>query len=324
MSSLLDKAMAALLNENADEADKLFHEFVIQRAKQVNESVAAGQEVDIDAIVEGKSFKRGKDEDDEEIADKKNKDKERKDGAAKKRSDESLEEAANGHTIEAHGVKGAKSTKWRKTFKDEAALEAWVDANDAEVQGTRDLQVDEGHLTATQGDDGTLTIVHDPAGAAMAAPVVPAPMPVSDPMAAPVGDDMDDFGGDDLGMDDDFGDDLGGDLALDEPLPGIDDLNDEAFESLRESLASELAEITVDTKEGQTADGKKVGGEIHSPLPNVDAEKRVDGADPVETKGTTHNGFDKEPAPKTSPGLKGENVRTSATAGNKPVSVPKK
>jgi hypothetical protein len=35
--------------------------------------------------------------------------------------------------VEAHGVKGSNSTKWRKKFKDRAALNAWVDANDAEV-----------------------------------------------------------------------------------------------------------------------------------------------------------------------------------------------
>ena len=39
--------------------------------------------------------------------------------------------------IEAHGVKGMKSTKWRKAFKNWEALELWVKKNDAEVHGTR-------------------------------------------------------------------------------------------------------------------------------------------------------------------------------------------
>lgn len=44
--------------------------------------------------------------------------------------------------FEAYGVKGAKSTKWRKTFKTQAAFEKWLDANegDVEVYGTRDLE----------------------------------------------------------------------------------------------------------------------------------------------------------------------------------------
>lgn len=40
--------------------------------------------------------------------------------------------------IEAYGVKGLKSTPWRKTFKDCAALYAWTQKNDAEVYGQRD------------------------------------------------------------------------------------------------------------------------------------------------------------------------------------------
>jgi hypothetical protein len=51
-----------------------------------------------------------------------------------------LSEAPQGHTIEAHGVKGMKSTPWRKTFKHEDHLSDWADKNDAEVHGTRDLE----------------------------------------------------------------------------------------------------------------------------------------------------------------------------------------
>lgn len=41
--------------------------------------------------------------------------------------------------IEAHGVKGMNSSKWRKVFNSEKDMERWVDKNDAEVQGTREL-----------------------------------------------------------------------------------------------------------------------------------------------------------------------------------------
>lgn len=46
---------------------------------------------------------------------------------------------ADDEKIEAHGVKGVKSTQWRKTFKNQAAFEKWLDANggDVEVYGTR-------------------------------------------------------------------------------------------------------------------------------------------------------------------------------------------
>lgn len=45
------------------------------------------------------------------------------------------------HTFEAHGVKGMKSTPWRKTFKDQSAFEAWLDkqGGNVEVHGTREI-----------------------------------------------------------------------------------------------------------------------------------------------------------------------------------------
>lgn len=42
--------------------------------------------------------------------------------------------------IEAYGVKGLTSKKWRKVFKNAAAMEKWCDENDAEVQGTDELK----------------------------------------------------------------------------------------------------------------------------------------------------------------------------------------
>lgn len=43
--------------------------------------------------------------------------------------------------IEAYGVKGASSKAWRKTFKSQAAFEAWLEKNggDVEVYGTREV-----------------------------------------------------------------------------------------------------------------------------------------------------------------------------------------
>ena len=45
-----------------------------------------------------------------------------------------------GHKIEAYGVKGMQSKRWRKSFKDEAALEKWCDDNDATVHGVADIK----------------------------------------------------------------------------------------------------------------------------------------------------------------------------------------
>jgi hypothetical protein len=51
-----------------------------------------------------------------------------------------LDEAAQGHTIEAHGIRGMKGTPWRKTFKSHEHLSDWADKNDSvEVHATREL-----------------------------------------------------------------------------------------------------------------------------------------------------------------------------------------
>lgn len=46
-----------------------------------------------------------------------------------------LSEAPDKWQIEAYGVKGMKSAKWRKIFNSPEQLEKWCDSNDAEVQG---------------------------------------------------------------------------------------------------------------------------------------------------------------------------------------------
>jgi type II secretory pathway component PulM len=49
----------------------------------------------------------------------------------------------NKYTIEAHGVKGMKSTPWRKTFKSIEALNAWVEKTGAEIYAIREIAADE-------------------------------------------------------------------------------------------------------------------------------------------------------------------------------------
>ena len=45
-----------------------------------------------------------------------------------------------GHTIEAYGVRGMKSSPWRKTFKSGEHLHEWAEKHDAEVHAQRDLE----------------------------------------------------------------------------------------------------------------------------------------------------------------------------------------
>jgi hypothetical protein len=51
-----------------------------------------------------------------------------------------LDEAAQGHTIEAHGVRGMDRRTWHKTFRNTDQMIAWAEKHDAEIVGTRDLE----------------------------------------------------------------------------------------------------------------------------------------------------------------------------------------
>ena len=56
-------------------------------------------------------------------------------------NDDDLEESkSRNHKIEAYGVKGMKSLRWRKTFKNEEELNDWLEKNDAEMLGMRELE----------------------------------------------------------------------------------------------------------------------------------------------------------------------------------------
>lgn len=75
-----------------------------------------------------------------------------------------VEQSEEDKPFEAYGVKGSKSTPWRKTFKNQKEFEAWLDKNegDVEVQGTRTLDARikdaeqitsyKGHEIKTNGD----------------------------------------------------------------------------------------------------------------------------------------------------------------------------
>jgi hypothetical protein len=56
------------------------------------------------------------------------------------KDNKSVAETAQGHKIEAHGVRGMDRKTWRKTFKNVDQLNAWAEKYDAEIHGTRDLE----------------------------------------------------------------------------------------------------------------------------------------------------------------------------------------
>lgn len=358
MRSTLDQALVALLNEDQATAEELFHQFVLQRARKINESIVESGDVDADEIVdeaeeegdedlaEGKSYKRNDDdadEDGEDVKEKRKKDKEQRDakkqpvdeGKSYKRNDDDDEDADDKKKKDQERKKEREGKKDKvdegKTYKrnddeDEESVEDKKKKDQERKDAAKDKKkVDEGKLELTQGDDGTLVVVHTPEasgddlgvdpiapmdaplGAPMTAP--DAAVPPAGPLDAPVpAAPMDDIG-------DDFGDDLGMDVA---PETDMDlSLSDDEFDTLGESLANELEKIVLKNNDGDFAVGGKVKQEKHSPVPNVAAKDRVTKAEPAQIKGATHNGFDREPAPKVDGKEKARNTMTKSTDATK-------
>lgn len=368
MRSILDKALAALLEGKQEDADKLFHDFVLERARQVNESIVETGEADVDAIVEsasvealekkvaklskeyadcddfatarheikqdldkareelaaakknlkeGKTFKRG--EDDETDVDAKKKEDKQKRDDRKKPVDES-EEVVEGKTF-------------KRGKDDEADDKKKEDQQRKDAAKKKRDQVAEGKLEIDQDEDGTLHMTHHVASSVDALAVPPAPIaspaavaPMAEPMpaVAPVvpsmEPSMDDMGSDPMGDGMGLGDEMD-DISMDSPMPGVEDLaDDSAFESLKESLADELEKIIVSNKDHMYADGKKATSNDHSPVPNVDAADRFEQATPATTKQDEHNGFDREPTPATKKQEMRTNVRNGADKGTEKVS----
>lgn len=69
-----------------------------------------------------------------------------------------------GHKIEAYGVKGMENKRWRKSFKDQAALDKWCEANDATVEGTADLTKGLKEAKKVKDDDYFIVIPDDMPG----------------------------------------------------------------------------------------------------------------------------------------------------------------
>lgn len=320
MRSILEKALVALINEDKETADKLFHDFVLERSRQIHESIRQGEDFVLDEgledsiavedmfsaptsqlgemkgpygdddepedYVEDDLGDLDEDEDEDFMEGKSYKRNRDDDADVKKKQDK---DQAKARQQKREPVEEGKTFKHDEDDEDDVADKKKADKQKRDDKKSKREPVEEGQLTATQGDDGVLTIVHEPEGAAVAAPVV---APVAEPVV-----------GGEVAPETDM------DMDLDPGVDEFDSVSDDEFSALGESLVSELEKIIINTKDGEeVGDGKSVKQEKHSPTPNRAAADRVDQAAPVEVKGDEHNGFDRE----TAPSVEGSKVRQNA------------
>lgn len=260
MRSILEKALVALINDDKTQADALFHDFVLERSRQIHESLRQGEDIVLDESWEqtlsiDEMFSEADLLEDEEDADDEDQGLvEDEEDAAEEGDEEPVDagEAGEDEDEEQEDEDGEDSdAPIEDRVSDlEAELAALTAEFDALVGGddlvvddevTVEPEIEEGELDITQADNGDLSITHH-----------------ADDVAA---------------------------------------LDDEQFESLGESIVDELEKISVKHSEGMTTDGKLPVDTKSRALSNKH-EDRLAG-DPVEIKSSQHNGYDREAAPKS-------------------------
>jgi hypothetical protein len=280
MRSTLEKALIALLSEDKDQAAALFHDYLISRSRQINESLVQGEtfmineseepSVAVDATfgesdLEGGEVTEG--EGDNSVYYYLFLDfgsavvlKLTGDAAAR----------VDGETTYARGDDWAKADSKTALLSDMAA-HVGIDASALEAKYGAELD----QMPAITAND--LTIYDGES-------------PVS---ADGLSDDFD-------GMDMYFADLTSNSGEIDE--------NDIMFDDLSESLIDDLEKVIVDSKEGATTSGEKVKVNKTSPGLQPKAEDRLKGK-PAEIAPDEHNGFDREKTPKVAQMPKRQNSK---------------
>lgn len=291
MKSILEQALVHLLNNEDERAEELLHQFVIESARSIHESLREGDEIDLDETAGEQLFTEA------DLAD-----------AEVETAEDNLGDDLGQEAPELGGAADLADD----TLDADAGLDGEADLAAEPVDGDVDAEIEEfeAELADLQAkfdalladiEGGDETAVADEDTAALDAEVA----------------DVADAGADEAAVE--------VDAAPAEEI-GDEDLVKEAeeneFDDITESIVDELQKITTPNEEGKGANGEQL-------LHNKQSLKfnKPDGK-PVMTKGPTHKGFARETAP-GSETLKGgstksdtsvRNVRTNADSGNSSVS----
>lgn len=302
MRMILEKALIALLNQEKDKADSLFHDFILERSRQIHESLRQGEDfvldesmedmMSIDEMFSDEDVTEDFADDEEVVAD---------DG-----DDLAAHDDAEGDDLNADDVEGQDSIEGADDEEEELPLEDRVTDLEADLQrlsaefdammdgdsddlGDDDLEpVDEAVVQISTTDTGEINVV-----------------------ASTDDEDQDDSFADDSFANDDFSTDaapMGDDL-------GSDDLSDDDFDDLSESIVDELERVTVATGDGREQGNGKFKQNTQSVLKNTPVDQRAFKGKPVQIKAEEKNGYDREQAPAVKKAAPRQNVKAASTDG---------
>lgn len=295
MKSILERALVHLLNEENEKAEELLHQFVIETARNIHETLREGDEAELDAELEEEFFTEADldmtgdvedaaadlgDDLGEEVP---------AEAEAADLGDDTLDADAGlegdlAGAEEAPAGEGDIEAEIENFEQELADLQAKFDAMLAEIEGEDDVADEAGDMDMEAGDD----VIDAEAGDEFAA-----------------GDEAD-MGGEEEALGDE---DLVKESAEDD------------FDDITESVVDELQKVAAIEAEGKGATGQDLLGNKQSLKFN---KPEAAGTKAQSTKRVGHTGWARETAP-ASTALKGgktvvntsmKNVRNDADAGN--------
>lgn len=271
MRSILEKSFVALLNEEHDKAEELFHKFMVERARQIHEANRAGEDFVLDENWE-EEIKTETHFTEEDLSD------------LEFDGDEEVEVDADidGGDVDVDAVAFDTDDAGADEASDELDTDLGFDAE------SDDLGADEDRLDVIDSKIDDLISKFEAAMDAIGADDLDDEEDFDADLAADVDADADvdaEVDAFDAGLDSDEADALEDDMSDDE-----DD-----FDDINESIIDELEKVQV-----TLSDGKEIGNgpSVNTNKTSTLSQKtREVAATPIKTKVTPHKGFEREQAP---------------------------
>lgn len=306
MRSILEKALIALLNKEKDQADVLFHNFILERSRQIHESLRQGEDFILDESMENElAIDEMFSEDDLDGTDDYEQDHEATelgeagdeltdddavidgdDVEVTDDSDDDFEDGDDEDTPESleDRVTGLEDDLQRLAAEFDAIMDGdELPSEDDELDGDLDSEpVEEGVVEITAHSNGEIDIT------------------------ATTDDDDDDFG---VGIDD----------ASAYSDLGDDELDASDFDDLSESAVDALEKVSIVTGDGREQGNGKFTQNNKSVLPTNGVNDRAFKGKPVTIKSDEVSGYP-EPTKIASKAIdKRQNIKAKATDGQSPV-----
>lgn len=286
MRSILEKAFVALINEENDKAEELFHKFIVERARQIHESNRAGDDFVLeenwnDEITSESYFTE------DDLSD-------LEDDGAEGEGEEGEGDVADADVAEIGDADSATDIEG-----DDAGADFADDGADMDLDGG----AEEGAELEDKIDDLSAQIEKLTAEFEAVMDAIGDEGDFGDADETEASDDVaDEFGGaDDADFDADASEDEAD--AVEDDMDGAEEPamegeeDDGEFDDITESIIDELEKVTVNLTDGkEVGEGKSFSQEKGAAIPQKSKDARQGGA-PIKMKQDAHKGFERETAP---------------------------